>query len=194
MASTSFASLNPSLLARKGGAKPAMRPQIAPLSALPSTGDKTDPAERLEDLGWNDMGDDAAAAAKGTAASQENLSGEIVAINEGTKHQIAADRIVSQARAQQEALAQRIGAQDTDGQDGGERRASRASRRSAFSQGRRAAFTLRLDRERHLKLRLASAVSGQSAQQLLTRALDEMLERMDEVEELASKVKPKSQA
>ena len=31
MSESGFASLGPTLLARKGGAKPAMRPQIAPL-------------------------------------------------------------------------------------------------------------------------------------------------------------------
>jgi len=33
MAETSFASLSPTLLARKGGAKPAMRPQHAALAS-----------------------------------------------------------------------------------------------------------------------------------------------------------------
>ena len=37
------------------------------------------------------------------------------------------------------------------------------------------AFTLRLDKDRHLKLRLASAVSNRSAQQLVTEALDRFL-------------------
>lgn len=53
---------------------------------------------------------------------------------------------------------------------------------------RRAAFTLRLDADRHLKLRLASAVSGQSAQQLVTAALDELLTKMTEIEDLAGRV------
>ncbi|PXW77616.1 hypothetical protein C7451_104111 [Blastomonas natatoria] len=56
------------------------------------------------------------------------------------------------------------------------------------SSARRAAFTLRLDSERHLRLRLASAVSGQSAQQLVTAALDELLTKMTEIEELAGRV------
>jgi hypothetical protein len=53
---------------------------------------------------------------------------------------------------------------------------------------RRAAFTLRLDSDRHLRLRLASAVSGQSAQQLVTAALDELLTKIPEIEELAGRV------
>ena len=56
MSDSGFASLGPTLLARKGGAKPAMRPQIAPLvqdeAELAALAD-----EQLEDLGWNDMGD-----------------------------------------------------------------------------------------------------------------------------------------
>ena len=51
-----FASLSPSLLARKGSAKPAMRPQSFRFngdgSGMPVA------HEPLDDLGWNDMGDD----------------------------------------------------------------------------------------------------------------------------------------
>jgi hypothetical protein len=53
----------------------------------------------------------------------------------------------------------------------------------------KAAFTLRLDPERHLKLRLACAVDGRSAQQLVTDALDQLLERMPEVDGLAERAK-----
>lgn len=42
--------------------------------------------------------------------------------------------------------------------------------------GRRAAFTLRLDADRHLRLRLASATRRVSAQKLVTEALDAFLE------------------
>jgi cellulase/cellobiase CelA1 len=59
---------------------------------------------------------------------------------------------------------------------------------AAVPAGRRAAFTLRLDTDRHLKLRLASAVTGQSAQQLLTAALDELLTKIPEIEDLAGRV------
>ena len=48
----------------------------------------------------------------------------------------------------------------------------------------RAAFTLRLDRERHLKLRLACALTGQSAQKMVTEALDRLLGEMTELDEL----------
>lgn len=56
----------------------------------------------------------------------------------------------------------------------------------------KAAFTLRLDGDRHLKLRLACAVSGRSAQQLVTEALDQLLQSRPEVGALADQVPPKT--
>lgn len=63
-----------------------------------------------------------------------------------------------------------------------------AAAMAAVPSGRRAAFTLRLDSDRHLKLRLATAVTGQSAQALVTAALDEMLTKIPEIEDLAGRV------
>ncbi|HVF37274.1 MAG TPA: hypothetical protein VNA29_04965, partial [Sphingomicrobium sp.] len=51
----------------------------------------------------------------------------------------------------------------------------------------KAAFTLRLDPSRHLKLRLACAVTGRSAQQLVTDALDQLLGDMPELDSMAEK-------
>ena len=48
-----FASLSSGLLARKGGAKPAMRPQDT--SRFTVGGIPIDP-HKMEDLGWNDFG------------------------------------------------------------------------------------------------------------------------------------------
>src|SRR5690606_19723213 len=59
----------------------------------------------------------------------------------------------------------------------------------AANDSRRAAFTLRLDAKRHLKLRLAATVRGRSAQQLVTEALDRFLDQIPEVEALAAHVK-----
>jgi hypothetical protein len=53
----------------------------------------------------------------------------------------------------------------------------------------KAAFTLRLDPERHLKLRLACAVRGRSAQQLVTDALDQLLGHMPELEQMADQAR-----
>lgn len=64
LSEASFASLSATLLARKGGAKPAMRPQ----SALPVAAEDPDIADH-DDLGWNDMGDQASF----DAASQQSL-------------------------------------------------------------------------------------------------------------------------
>lgn len=172
MSETNFASLNPTLLARKGGAKPAMRPQLAPLPDA----SMTDPGEKLEDLGWNDMG------------SEKPHGGQVVSLKPmGASDANADSKAESEAahkdaRSQQEEISDRIGAATP--------KAKQPTKRvSAFSRGKRAAFTLRLDKERHLKLRLASTILGQSAQQVVTRALDELLENIDELDSLVAKVK-----
>ena len=69
------------------------------------------------------------------------------------------------------------------------RRAPR-SRAAPGAKGK-AAFTLRLDPERHLKLRLACAVHGRSAQQIVTDALDGLLANMPELEVMAEKANRK---
>ncbi len=51
--------------------------------------------------------------------------------------------------------------------------------------GSKAAFTLRIDPERHLRLRLASAVTRRSAQVILIDALDKYLKSLPEVDVLA---------
>jgi hypothetical protein len=121
-----IASLSPALLARKGGAKPAMRRQVQPSSEITSG--------QLEDLGFNDFG------------------AEVVQLNPGRSARVA-------ARAR--------------------------PRRSALADGRSAAFTLRLDAERHLKLRLACTLEGRSAQQLVTDALDQMISSIPDVAQMA---------
>jgi hypothetical protein len=59
--------------------------------------------------------------------------------------------------------------------------------RAKAEDSRKAAFTLRLDAGRHLRLRLATAVTGQSAQQIVTGALDALLASIPEVEALAER-------
>lgn len=63
--------------------------------------------------------------------------------------------------------------------------------RAAPGSKAKAAFTLRLDSERHLKLRLACAIDGRSAQMLVTQALDQLLAAMPELEAMAEKAKRK---
>ena len=102
MSDTSFASLGPSLLARKGGAKPAMRPQVAPLvadeEAIAALAE-----EQLEDLGWNDMGHD-----HGGASELPSSGADIVPIHAD----IAADTFAAGAgpivRRQQRRLEERV--------------------------------------------------------------------------------------
>jgi hypothetical protein len=63
--------------------------------------------------------------------------------------------------------------------------------RSVTGAKSKAAFTLRLEPNRHLKLRLACAVNGRSAQQLVTDALDQLLAAMPELDAMAEKAKRK---
>ncbi|MFZ2997746.1 hypothetical protein [Sphingobium sp.] len=51
--------------------------------------------------------------------------------------------------------------------------------------GRKTAFTLRLNADRHVRLRLACAVHGRSAQQIVTQALDTYLDSLPEIDRLA---------
>ena len=158
---SSFASLSPTLLARKGAAKPAMRPQLQPMQQF----HEATARDMGDDLGWNDMGED---------LDHEGKGAEVVSISGAEP----AGQGVPQVRHQQEELARNVERQPVQ-------------RKSALSQGRRAAFTLRLDGERHLKLKLASTITNDSAQQIVTEALDRYLESMPDVAALASKVQEK---
>ena len=160
MSEPGFASLSPALLARKGGAKPAMRPQ----NTAGVTDGKT-AAASLEDLGWNDMGDEGApeGGARVVRLRQDRDAG--AEAQDRNPVRAALDRI--QARLEAPAPVP----------------SARAARDS-----RRAAFTLRLDAERHLKLRLACTVRGRSAQQIVTDALDALLAQMPEIDTLAAQV------
>ena len=152
------AALSSGLLARKGQARPAMRPQgfvgLAPASAL-------------DDLGWNDMGHDAASPTPPLPAPAPQPLPPVLRDRDALSAGIAATPAPAPAepRPVSPATAARID------------REVRAHRSKA-------AFTLRLDADRHLRLRLASAVSHRSAQQLVTEALDALLEKTPEVEAL----------
>lgn len=159
MNDTGFASLSPALLARKGGAKPAMRPQ----NTSGATDGKT-AAANLEDLGWNDMGED------------EPQSARVVRMNPASTSVAPS---ASPVRDTLDRIAAKLEAPNP-------MRVSAAKK--AANDSRRAAFTLRLDQERHLKLRLACTVRGRSAQQLVTDALDSLLAQMPEIDNLAAQV------
>ncbi|MGD5203631.1 hypothetical protein QT889_22420, partial [Xanthomonas citri pv. citri] len=49
----------------------------------------------------------------------------------------------------------------------------------------KAAFTLRLDAERHLKLRIACAMRNRSAQMIVTEALDAFLNSLPDIDAVA---------
>jgi hypothetical protein len=158
--SKSFASLSSALLARKGHAKPAMRPQAIQLGQTP--------AEQLEDLGWNDMGHEPAPLP----------AAELVALP-GIQP-VESDAPV-EVHIQQEALARQfVELQNAPAPQPSMLSPMRAPRAAPGSKAK-AAFTLRLDAERHLQLRLVCAVKHRSAQQIVTEALDQFLARQPEV-------------
>jgi hypothetical protein len=228
-----FASLSSGLLARKGAARPAMRPQ-----GFGQVG-----AAGMEDLGWDDMGFEAPKPAL-TPVRDENHDafGEELPDHPLRNPIAALTPIASPVHDQQAEIAERFAAQDDDeeGEDeNGEYvdetaepcdveeveaaaeaiaesqsaavltipvRAAlpepeqapaparpRRPRAAPGSKGK-AAFTLRLDPSRHLKLRLACAVGGRSAQQLVTDALDRLLEEMPELDSMAERAPRAKQA
>lgn len=166
-----FASLSPSLLARKGAARPAMRPQILPLTAQDRQwmgfGDAVATAEApafdTDDLGWNDHGEDVVSAA------------EVVPI--------AADPLPEPS--QPEVLRRIESLADVLSVPAPAASANRRERGTALKEGRKAAFTLRLDAARHLRLRLACTLDNRSAQQLVVEALDRFLEAKPGLDDLA---------
>lgn len=149
-----LASLSSGLLARKGQARPAMRPQG--FSEMPPV------APPLDDLGWNDMGTAPVASVRSIApAASPAVLPPVLVTREVLRTKVEMTP-VSLATAQE------------------------ISRESAtMTEKGKAAFTLRLDGERHLRLRLASAVANRSAQNLVADALDMFLETMPMVEALA---------
>lgn len=161
-----LASLSSGLLARPGQAKPAMRPQV--FAQAP-----------LEDLGWNDMGQPqsapAVAAPVATPAPVVATAPMPVAIPTPAPVPVAVAP-VPPVLAERAELARAVVKPVP----------ARAAR--ADAPGHKAAFTLRLDPDRHLRLRLASAVAGRSSQQLLVEALDAFLDSQPQVETLARQV------
>ncbi len=180
-----YASLSSGLLARKGAAKPAMRPQGL---------------GGFEDLGWNDMGH----GEEFEAPLPEHVPSSIAALTPAPKLRGDEPSVV----AQQRAIAESFEGEDEVDSEAGEladaeapapeaphRPAAKAEivalpKRAAApaAVGRKAAFTLRVDPERHLRLRLATAVTGRSAQQIVTKALDDYLASFPEIDALASRV------
>ena len=197
-----FASLGPTLLARKGGAKPAMRPQLAAAAQH----EPVDFAQDLEDLGWNDMGDE----------DDERRETALVALtparhpHEVSEADIPASAAEPEVRRQQRAIAETMAAPgeapapydcapvddgaanapavDSEAFESAPFEPAPLAPRALAGDSRRAAFTLRLDAKRHLALRLASTVKNRSAQALVTQALDRFLAGIPEIEALAAQL------
>jgi hypothetical protein len=182
-----FASLSPSLLARKGAARPAMRPQLQPLTfeeqnrllfgSQPHPVDAETDFNGHDDLGWNDMGDDVApvdeAGIPEVLRQIESLAGSMTATPEAPVAKSASKRTGRGKVAKLPVVAP----------------VAVASRQSALSVGRKAAFTLRVDAHRHLRLRLACTLENRSAQSVVTDALDQFLDSMPGLDELARRAR-----
>ena len=222
-----FASLSSGLLARKGAARPAMRPQ-----GFGQGG------SGLEDLGWNDMGFEPPKPAIVPVRDEDHDAFGEELPEQPLRNPLAAlTPIASPVHDQQAEIAERFAAHDEEGEgEDGEyvdetaelydpeaedaapvieaeaevefepepvpvmtipvRTAApvpapapaRSPRpRAAPGSKAKSAFTLRLDSSRHLKLRLACAVDGRSAQQLVTDALDQLLNSMPELDSMAER-------
>ena len=195
-----FASLSSGLLARKGDARPAMRRQM-------NNGMVESSAVAHDDLGWNDMGYDvdpdhnvpmdhdhdmghnplAAAVPEvkpEVKAQQDRIAEQLHVQAEQTEalhFEVPPAPVVSIVTAKPVAVAPvAIAAVATKAK----------TPRAEPGMKAKSAFTLRLDGDRHLRLRLACAVSNRSAQQLVTAALDAFIESMPEIGALAAQLPP----
>lgn len=204
-----LASLTAGLLARKGGARPAMRRQplgSGPAAPLVGAG--------YDDLGWNDMGydvdpDQNAAEPARMVDLKPLLAGSVLqhnaeavqAVDDAPGHELqapladalAADfapesNEVPEIVRQQESLSERVAAvaRKVEARPAPKTKKERAPRPVRARE--KAAFTLRLDAERHLRLRLASAVTNRSSQVILTDLLDEYLASLPEIDAMASRL------
>ena len=212
-----FASLSSGLLARKGAARPAMRPQgFGQLGG------------NIEDLGWNDMGFEAPKPALAAVRDADHDAFGDDIPEPAIRHPLAGltpigGGSLSPVHSQHAELADRFAGYDLEPGEEDEhdptaepldmapvakvvtpepvneqrvivpdllaRPAERrvVAPRAAPGTKAKAAFTLRLDAARHLKLRLACAVTGRSAQMLVTEALDELLAGMPELDGMAER-------
>jgi hypothetical protein len=178
-----LASLSGGLLARKGGARPAMRPQG--FASLAST------AQSLDDLGWNDMGQPEVADASARPAPAPVAQPIPIAPVAAPVAAAPIEAPVPQVLVEREALAQQF-EPPAAVRPVSVATATRLRRETAHVT--KSAFTLRLDQDRHLQLRLASALTGRSAQALVTQALDQFLVSLPDVAALVEQLPPAKRA
>jgi hypothetical protein len=211
-----LASLSAGLLARKGGARPAMRRQ----AQLPGVAMPTGGFGGHDDLGWNDMGYDVdpsdnahdigRAASQGLSpmGSQSNDVAETRAVledavNRAIVEPVNADIVPQVSAARPEVLKQQDHIERALAPVAAEAavaapvapfaRPTKAARPRAQAGSRgNFAFTLRLDPERHLRLRLASATRNRSVQQILVGLIDDYLSDFPEIDAFAAKLPAQS--
>lgn len=190
-----FASLSSGLLARKGDARPAMRRQM-------NNGTVETSAHVHDDLGWNDMGYDVNPDHNAPMDHDHEIGHNPLAA--------AVPEVKPEVKAQQDRIAEQlhVQAEQTEAlhydappapvvsivtaKPVAVAAATPKAKTPRAEPGMKAksAFTLRLDGDRHLRLRLACAVSNRSAQQLVTAALDAFIESMPEIGALAAQLPP----
>ncbi|MEQ1537321.1 MAG: hypothetical protein ABL928_00210 [Sphingorhabdus sp.] len=190
-----FASLSSGLLARKGDARPAMRRQM-------NNGTVETSANVHDDLGWNDMGYDVNPDHNAPMDHDHEIGHNPLAA--------AVPEVKPEVKAQQDRIAEQlhVQAEQTEAlhydappapvvsivtaKPVAVAAATPKAKTPRAEPGMKAksAFTLRLDGDRHLRLRLACAVSNRSAQQLVTAALDAFIESMPEIGALAAQLPP----
>lgn len=207
-----FASLTAGLLARKGAARPAMRRPSLASGVNPML-----PVSVQEDLGWNDMGDDAPehrAASSAVAPPPLTMAAALsarlaelppraparetppavapvaeeaaspAAAAAPVRAPVSAPAPSSVSRAKK-AAPPRAAALSPAGAPAGSKNAANnainAKAAKVAPRSGRTAFTLRLDPDRHMRLRLACAISRRSAQRLVTEALDVFLDSHPEL-------------
>ncbi len=205
------ASLSGLLLARKGAARPAMRrPSMF--------GNHGNAAVAQDDLGWNDMGYDVNPDANTPMdydhdSGYNPLAGAVPEVKPEVR--VQQERIAEQLQVQSDigfdalpdeaayeddaqlederpevvvAMTPSVRLTPTIAEVAAKREVKVPKKRAAPGSKAKAAFTLRLDNDRHLKLRLACAINNRSAQMLVTDALDAFLEAMPEIGQLAARV------
>lgn len=197
-----LASLSSTLLARKGTARPAMRSQgYGGFGAM---------RQAHDDLGWNDMGDtdpqpEPVAEAAVTDAPippvllQREILREEFAVPPVAAPPVIAPSVVEASDVDTPAPTTPAPAAVTAVKSPRSVSVATATRIRRETSARhvantRSAFTLRLDTDRHLKLRLASALQNRSAQLLVTEALDAFLETLPDVAALVSQLPGRADA
>jgi hypothetical protein len=146
----------------------------------------------LEDLGWNDMGHGQREPAQVHPIAREELPehvpSSIAALTPAPKPESESPSpVIEQQRALEETFAEK----PTEPPAPAAVVALPPRTRPERGAKGKAAFTLRLDADRHLKLRLACAVTHRSAQQIVTLALDDYLATLPELESMADQVPAK---